>query len=68
MPTRTFDDQSLYREYIREYLATAKNPTYLAAYDYVCDRCREESIEPPHEKTVSKIMRAMGYTMKLVKE
>ena len=55
------------RQMVSDYLTTTRSPSYQGALVYVIEQCELEGIAPPHESTVSRLMKEMGYHIRLVK-
>lgn len=68
MTNRHFEESMRLRQMVSDYLATTRSPSYQGALVYVIEQCELEGIAPPHESTISRLMKDMGYRMRLVKD
>lgn len=67
-PNRNFDEATIYRDFIDEYMATHRAPTFEGAYQYVVEKCDERSIASPHTSTIRRLLVKRGYKMQLVRQ
>lgn len=69
MTNRPFDELAAYRDILNEYMLTHRAPTFEGAYQYVVEKCDEQTppLAPPHTSTVRRLLKDKGFKIGLVR-